>query len=784
MIIFTSVNRAYLSKAQLLATSVKAHIPNATFVLALLDDLPSDSNTLFTVFDRVLLPEDLEIKNFESWIFTHSVVEACTAQKGRVLLKLLRDYPDQPVVYLDPDIEVYSNLIELEAALDKSDVVLTPHLTIPETTDGGIQDNEMAALIHGAYNLGFLAVNNTQNGFEFANWWDSRLMSYCYDEKNRGLFTDQKWIDLAPGLFDGVHILKHPGYNLATWNISQRHLSLNEGQVHVNDLPLRFVHYSGYDSGAHIQMLQKYAKNQPLFLELSNEYSKRLNALEQMYQFEKEWAYGNLSNGDEIKAEWRRIYRDSKPLQKRFNNPFKLNKSHFGQDSRTSKIPLIELATNRSLWRNNYFVAGVHEMFVKFSTNSSESNPYADILKTFNDGEHQSFESISDVTRFDELHRFKGLLDSTLPTVLHIGHGLGGGSDMHIEQIASLGKFKANHLRLLPISANNKAFSISLLNRDFNYDLTVNSTQPSVIIDLLEFISVSVVHVHHVMNIEELVETIGKCGKFEIVVTLHDYYFLTPNWIFDKGGGDFLDFPTNLSELQLINRDLDDEVIGRWVGIDRWIKFLENAKLLILPSASTYKDFSNFIDMSNAQVIPHPEFPHPELSEIRFKSASESNDELRVGVFGDIGIHKGSEIVKRVMQLAPSKISFIGFGKAHPSLIGLFDEWCGEYNRVDLLKLFEIWKIDLLLLPMQINETYSYSLSEALQSGLPIVASDIPVFKERAEHRPNVTFVPKNSNEDEWLEAIKSSSKQTRLTLDPCAYPYENRNKYKSIYWA
>ena len=43
---------------------------------------------------------------------------------------------------------------------------------------------------------------------KFANWWNNRLQLYCYDDIPRGIFTDQRWVDLAPAYFD-VYIMKN-----------------------------------------------------------------------------------------------------------------------------------------------------------------------------------------------------------------------------------------------------------------------------------------------------------------------------------------------------------------------------------------------------------------------------------------------------------------------------------------------------------------------------------------------------------------------------------------------
>ena len=109
-------------------------------------------------------------------------------------------------------------------------------------------DNEIAALKHGTYNLGFLAVAATDMGRAFAGWWADRCYHFCRDEIPHGLFTDQRWIDLVPGFFPGTCILRSSRLNVASWNLSTRRLSGTvPGGILVDGEPLGFYHFTGFD---------------------------------------------------------------------------------------------------------------------------------------------------------------------------------------------------------------------------------------------------------------------------------------------------------------------------------------------------------------------------------------------------------------------------------------------------------------------------------------------------------------------------------------------------------
>jgi len=61
----------------------------------------------------------------------------------------------------------------------------------------------------------------------------------------------------------------------------------------------------------------------------------------------------------------------------------------------------------------------------------------------------------------------------------------------------------------------------------------------------------------------------------------------------------------------------------------------------------------------------------------------------------------------------------------------------GPYAVADLRALIAQHEVDMFLFPAQWPETYSYTLSHALDSGLPIIAPDLGAFRERLSGRAN-----------------------------------------------
>ncbi len=295
--VYTSFTFSYLAKARVLAETLKKHHPDWDFYALMTDETPEEVefNVANEAFDYVLWSKDINIANFDEWIRTHNIVEACTAVKGPALQYLCeQDY--DVVIYLDPDVAVFDSLSPLLEYLETADILLTPHQLTPEDKDDrvAIWDNELCSLTHGVYNLGFVAVNAKGEGYRFAKWWADRLYQYCREDIPNGMFTDQRWCDLVPAFFDNVKVVRDPGYNVASWNISQRTITIEQdGDILVNNLPLRFFHFTKLGPVGR-KMTERYAGGNTEVFELWRWYRERVEVNKVENLPNRYWAYGEI----------------------------------------------------------------------------------------------------------------------------------------------------------------------------------------------------------------------------------------------------------------------------------------------------------------------------------------------------------------------------------------------------------------------------------------------------------------------------------------------------------
>ena len=322
--VFTSAAVNYLPKVRMLFNSLRHHHPDWVLHLVLADTLPDDVDTSKEPLDYITPIESLQIDDWKGWAFCHTITELATAIKPWMLERLLEQSGDEgKVIYLDPDTVVFSPLSDIIDALDESSIVLTPHQTKPENTLAAVIDNEICSLKHGIYNLGFVAVSNTPAGRAFARWWAERTYYFCRDDIPNGLFTDQRWIDLVPAFFPEVAIMRSTRHNVATWNITTRDLSTDlNGAYLVDNQPLGFYHFTGFDSGAHRIMAAKNGSGNDALNKLVSWYSDEIKPLANDPLTHRPWAFHTFESGNPITKEQRIVYRSRRDLQLTFPNPF------------------------------------------------------------------------------------------------------------------------------------------------------------------------------------------------------------------------------------------------------------------------------------------------------------------------------------------------------------------------------------------------------------------------------------------------------------------------------
>ncbi len=308
----------YSAMAEVLARSFLDHHPGSTFTVLVVDD--GECELVDGVDVARLADLDIDPAAVDVMRSIYDVMEFSTSVKAS-FLRLLLDRgattgsDDVVACYLDPDIVVHAPFDDRVAEARDHGLVLTPHVLTPIPRDGK-HVKEGTIMQSGMFNCGFLAVGAGGRGF--LDWWDVRLRFDAVVDFERSHFTDQRWVDWVPSLFDH-HVCRDPGMNVAWWNVHERHVELDDrGAPRVGGEPVRFVHFSGYDPNRP-EVLSRFQDDAPrvphdvgtAMRSLADDYAERLAAAGHLERRHLPYRWATSIDGVELTAQVRRRVRSA-----------------------------------------------------------------------------------------------------------------------------------------------------------------------------------------------------------------------------------------------------------------------------------------------------------------------------------------------------------------------------------------------------------------------------------------------------------------------------------------
>ena len=295
-----SVN--YTAYVKTLAQSVEKYHPEIDFFFLVVDrKTPEVVAAVDSMGLNAFYAEDLEIPDFEMIAFKFDVVELNTALKP-TMLKNIFSLGYNKLLYLDPDIRIFAELSPVLQALDDHNIVFTPHSQQPIMDE--YRPSDIDFLRTGGFNLGFVGLKASDQSSKMLDWWEQRCLAYGFNEVSGGIFVDQKWMDLVPCYFSGVHILKHVGCNVAYWNLHERSVSGSRNNYSVDGKPLCFFHFSGIKANQP-DILSKHQTRHNLvagtpLAELVSDYCNTLNENDHDTFSKIKYTFSSFDNGISI----------------------------------------------------------------------------------------------------------------------------------------------------------------------------------------------------------------------------------------------------------------------------------------------------------------------------------------------------------------------------------------------------------------------------------------------------------------------------------------------------
>jgi len=324
---------------------------------------------------------------------------------------------------------------------------------------------------------------------------------------------------------------------------------------------------------------------------------------------------------------------------------------------------------------------------------------------------------------------------SPRPRWLMVSHAMGGGLARHVRDVARLVEGDCEVLCLEPGGPG--VARLRWLREGEEFSAWLRTSRWADIVAMLRAIAIDRVHFHHVHGWPPEVLQLPAQLDAPYDVTLHDYFPACPRYHLNPPG-DSCD-----GEGAACVRCLEEGPDAWGIGLSRWREtfglWLQGAERAIVPSSDAAGRLHAFFPQRTFEVWAHPE------------AAFVVPGRVKVLLLGGVSAIKGSALLEACVRDAQARglplhfhvagyvdRTFATFPEA-PLTIG------GSYDDASLGELLALERPDAFLFLSQVAETYSYTLSAAIATGKPIVATEVGAFPERLQDHPRAALLPRTA---------------------------------------
>ncbi|CAN7507694.1 methyltransferase domain-containing protein [Acidovorax delafieldii] len=345
------------------------------------------------------------------------------------------------------------------------------------------------------------------------------------------------------------------------------------------------------------------------------------------------------------------------------------------------------------------------------------------------------------------------------PVVLAVLHDRAGGTLRHVRELAQHLSDQATFLTLTP--APDQRVRLELAGKDEGFELLFRlSDQFADLVQVLSILGVRHIHYHHILGHDPLVLDLPAQLGVDYDFTAHDYYSYCAHISLTGSDNRFAGEPAPGQCACCSPHDpapMGNGTVADWRHRNR--HFLTSARLVIAPSADTARRIAAFAPSARVRAIPHTDMATPGSKGTPLPLAKNLAPDapLKVVVLGALSAIKGADVLEAAAQEAartgaPVEFHLLGYGYRHLQTQPRARLTVhGAYQDEDLPGLLAWLQPDIVWFPALWPETYSYTLSAALQAGLPVAVPDIGAFAERIVGRPWSWVCPWDQEGKQWV---------------------------------
>jgi len=349
-------------------------------------------------------------------------------------------------------------------------------------------------------------------------------------------------------------------------------------------------------------------------------------------------------------------------------------------------------------------------------------------------------EAIYHYTNYGFFESFRNYKINMKKNVYHITHNLGGGTNVYVENICKIFT-NYNHIIVNILDKNNVLIDNDKKDNTFLKNI-INSKDIIIVHHLLYTDENDMCH----RISKEIMNIITNINAIKIFL-VHDYFLLDPA------------IPNPIKcENKIICQETIQEIKN----------FFSCFNKIFFNSINCYNNYLKYLySIDNASILNIV----PDISYYNNRIFPVRKEKYNIGIIGSISCpHKGILIADKIIDIVnnsyENKYNFIILGDSHLEKKNL--RVTGKYDNKNIFSMIDEYDIDYFLFLSAFEETYSFTLSIAIHTGLPIIYNNIGAYTERLNNYNNCfPFIEDNcedilnilNNLDENNEVIRSEKK-------------------------
>ena len=350
-----------------------------------------------------------------------------------------------------------------------------------------------------------------------------------------------------------------------------------------------------------------------------------------------------------------------------------------------------------------------------------------------------------------------------------------GGTTLHVNDIINKLRCKYNFHVLYPENGiykimsyfenSKKCLNLGSVNSYSRIEF-YNAEYKRMIESVVSGFRIDCIHVNHMIGHYMDVIDVADEKKINSIISLHDFYCLCPSinmlYMMEK---DCIPMCEKDCQKCLNSKiGIKNNIVSEWRT--QWNEFLSKFNKIIVPSRSTCETITNVYNDLKIDVIEHGLDIDNNMYDIDFDSK-----QFNVAFVGVMAVHKGAKILEYLIKNGKNQnIVYHLFGDSDFSYLKRNKKnyiYHGKYSRSELSNLLRDNKINLVCNLSICEETYSYTLTEVIASGIPVLGFDIGAVGQRIR--------------DTKCGFVMPTTEDNSLVYSKILDIYDNRNEYIKI---